>query len=343
MQHEEASVSARSECPFVSAVSEEDSACAKLWAGFGLGGVHCRSLCSTMMDVSKFCCKPPNPPPMHAPQKQQQQPQQQHLLPEQHNPVVLYVQQQGGGGGTFPAPPPPAPPQHAGDFQYHQQYPQQQPSPYQLQQGYGYQNDFYSQQPQPIRSKPKQQQQQQHVPTSCAPNSIYSSSKVNIFQNYYHQYEAEHKPDMEQPHTGYVATVTAVAGGSPNGNVSSSSYFSSNSSSPSASCLTPRSTSRCDSARSAESSCSSTDSGVEMSQQLLQLSASSFSSPVCTTVASNHSATPPNLVFVHQQQQQQQARHVPCTPPPLAPAPPTDIAVPSGWRRLLINNTIVYV
>ncbi|CAB3385530.1 Hypothetical predicted protein [Cloeon dipterum] len=44
-----------------------------------------------------------------------------------------------------------------------------------------------------------------------------------------------------------------------------------------------------------------------------------------------------------QQQQQQQQKQQQQQQPPQPKQTRTDIAVPYGWRRLLVNNTIVYI
>lgn len=133
-----------------------------------------------------------------------------------------------------------------------------------------------------------------------------NNKSINLFEPYFQNlYDCNNKDNNID---GYVATVT-VANTSPIGNVSSSSYFSSP--------LTPRSTSRCD---SVHSSCSSTDSGVDIVHQCTppHLIQPPHGSP--------HHLSPHSTQHHHQQQQQQ-----------------TDISVPLGWRRLLVNNTIIYI
>ncbi|XP_059486737.1 methyl-CpG-binding domain protein 5-like isoform X2 [Neocloeon triangulifer] len=308
---------------------------------------------------------------------------QHHPLHHQNpanNPVVFYVPNQQQNGASH----------YGGPHQNQNHYGEHQPQP----NHYDYHHTSvanYNPAPYQGQQQPVEKQKQPNYP------SIYNNnSKLNLFQPFYsgNIYEEANKTlesgggDFSGPACSY--TVANSANSPPGGALSTSSgYFSSNSSSPSTS-SSVRSTSRCDSARSVESSCSSTDSGVDnnfphtygVGPATIPTSSSSQNNNnnnfVLVPVNSSSAlpSYPPNVpvtsspltcmqpqpqqrlqnapvggasvggannnVMLNQQQPQQQQQMQP-QHPPQPKQTRTDIAVPYGWRRLLVNNTIVYV
>ncbi|XP_065334907.1 mucin-2-like isoform X3 [Cloeon dipterum] len=305
------------------------------------------------------------------------------------NPVVFYVpnQQQQNGAPHYGGP-------HQNPYGDHQ--PQQNHYNYHQTSVANYNPAPYQGQQQPV-----EKQKQNNYP------SIYNNnSKLNLFQPFFsgNIYEEANKSldggggDFSGPACSY--TVANSANSPPGGALSTSSgYYSSNSSSPSTS-SSVRSTSRCDSARSVESSCSSTDSGVDSNfphtynggvcvPSTSQNGSSSNNNfvlvpvnsatpslpyPPPTSVGCSNGGVPvtssssspltcmqpqqqrlqnvqngsasvggANNVMLNQQQVQQQQKQQQQQQPPQPKQTRTDIAVPYGWRRLLVNNTIVYI